>query len=170
MITFYDDGPICVTDRWFINGPRRYPINHLRNPRTTYKSRGLSVRRFVISAVSPLLVPAAMGPALPTAITVAISVAIILITLVTGMVRHRRSRVHILLADFRGTTVRLYQTSDKTEFGKLVRALARAYTYHRYSRRTLFANSRNDSCGGKPRSTWAGHRWAHRRRRDPAGR
>ena len=90
MIIFYDDDPICVTGQWFINGHRRYPINQLRNPRTTYKSPGLPVRRFLIFTVPPLLVPAAMGPALPTAVTVAISVAIILVTLVTGMVRHRR--------------------------------------------------------------------------------
>ena len=147
MITFYDDR-ICVTDQWFINGHRRYPINHLRNPRTTYKSPGLPVRRFLIFTVPPLLVPAAIGPGLPTAVTVAISVAIILVTLATGMAVHRRSRMHILLADFQGSTVRLYQTSDKTEFGKLVRAFARANSYHRYSRRESFTNSRNDSCGG----------------------
>jgi hypothetical protein len=104
----------------------------------------------VIITVSPLLIPAAIGPGLPRAITVAISVAIILVTLLTGIVIHRRGRVYILLADFQGSPVRLYQTSDKTEFGKLTRALTRAYTYHRYPRRKSLINSENDSRGETP--------------------
>ena len=156
MIRFYDDDPVCVTDQWFINGHRRYPINQLRNPRTTYESPGLSVRRFVIFTLPPLLIPAATGPALPTTVTVAMSVAIVLVTLLTGMIVHRQRRVYILLADFQGFTVRLYQTSDKTEFGKLARALTRAYTYRRFSRAALFTDSRNNSWGGSPRPQWSG--------------
>jgi Family of unknown function (DUF6232) len=141
MIILYDDDGVCVTDEWFINGHGQYPINRLRHPRKTYVSRRLAARRFVILTVSPLLIPAVIGSALPTAITVAISVAIIVITLVTGIVMHKRRRVYILQADFQGSTVRLYQTSDEIEFGKLTRALTRAYTYHRYSRRRSLINS-----------------------------
>jgi hypothetical protein len=128
MITFYDDDPVYVTDQWFINGHRQYPISCLRNLRRPHITPPLAVTRSVILTVLPLLIPAAFGAALPAAITVAMSVAIIPVTLAAGMVLHRRGRVHILLADFGGSTVRLYQTSNTTEFGKLIRALTRAYT------------------------------------------
>jgi len=150
MITFYDNDPVYVTDQWFINGDRQYPISCLRNPRTTHITPPLSVKRSVILIVLPLLIPAAIGAFLPTAITVAISVAIIPVTLTAGVVLHRRGRVHVLLADFGGSTVRLYQTSDPTEFGKLVRALARTYTYHRHSRRTVARRGTHNA----PSSIW----------------
>jgi hypothetical protein len=57
MITFYDDDPVYVTDQWFINGHRQYPIRCLRNLRTTYISPPLAAKRFVILTVPPTVHP-----------------------------------------------------------------------------------------------------------------
>ena len=71
-----------------------------------------------------LLVVARTGPHVPVPVSMINVVVLVLLPAMVAAVRALLVRpAYVLLADFRGATVQLYETRDGTEFGKISRAL-----------------------------------------------
>ncbi|MFI7372293.1 DUF6232 family protein [Actinoplanes sp. NPDC049668] len=127
MTTFYDHGGIRITDRWLSIGGRRCRVGHLRNLRTARGHGDRATRRAAGTAVVSLLVVGAAARHVPAPVSVLGAVVLVVLPALVAAARARLVRpAYLLLADYRGTTVRLYATRDETEFGKFSRALARA--------------------------------------------
>ena len=142
MITFYDHHGIRITERWLAIGSDGYPIDDLRNLRVARGQSDHTARRAAYTTTLSLLVVATTMPRVPLPVSMINVVVFVLLPAMVAAVRARLLRpAYLLLADYRGATVQLYETTDETEFGKISRALARASTYdgipgtHRSSRR-----------------------------------
>ncbi|MEU7901696.1 DUF6232 family protein [Actinoplanes sp. NPDC049118] len=129
MTTFYDHDGIRITERWLSIGGHRCRVGHLRNLRVARGRGDRTARRLACAATVSLLVVAATVRHVPLPVSVLSTAVLVVLPAVATVVRARLVRpAYLLLADYRGTTVRLYETRDETEFGKVGRALARAAT------------------------------------------
>jgi Family of unknown function (DUF6232) len=127
----YREGDVLVTYEYFEVGGRRYRVAELDSLHTA--SGGRSLQPWLLVAGGALLAALGVGltllrqPGVPGSATYLALLAAValpgLAAAVTGRSRNRRE----LCGRYRGTTVRLYVTSDTRRFGQLTRALLRAY-------------------------------------------
>jgi hypothetical protein len=130
MTTFYDHDGIVITDRSVRVGDRRYPLDSLRRlhvSRAPARRRSRGVTIVCLGMPVAGFVDAAAGGRLAVAV-----LALLALSGLAAVIRRRR-RAYLLWADYQGCLVRLYHTDDRTELGKVSRALARAATHRRTS-------------------------------------
>jgi Family of unknown function (DUF6232) len=124
----YNRGDVVVTDRYFYVAPRGYRIAELGD---VVRARG-SVHVGVVVGLVIAALDGVAGIAIavltrsPAAIGLSVA-SLIAPCLVAGYCHHRWPPSFELRADYRGTPVTLFRTRDETEFGKVGRALRRAF-------------------------------------------
>jgi hypothetical protein len=125
-LVFYDRDGVRIT-RWFSAGGRRYPIDRLSNLRRARGPADRTARRAARTAAVSLPALLTAGPRLPLPLTLAMAVILVGWPSAVAAVRTRwRPASFQLWADEDGRAVRLYETRDATEFGRISRALLRA--------------------------------------------
>jgi hypothetical protein len=130
MTTFYDNGSIRITERWLHVGDQRYAVEELRNLGVARGAARPRAGPIILTTILASPVVGLLGnTASRSAAVAAESIVVVLTALAT--VWARRSRAYQLWADYRGSPVRLHETRDRTEFGKISRALVRASSHHR---------------------------------------
>lgn len=126
MTTFYDHAGIRITERRLTVGGRDYPVGDLRALRMARGPGDRTTRRAAYLATLSLLIATPAGWLTPAPISMIMVVVLVAPPAVVAVVRARLVRpAYLLLADYRGRTVRLHETRDRTEFGKISRALLR---------------------------------------------
>lgn len=127
MTTFYNSQGVRITEGSFSVGRRQYPIDKLNNLR---KARGPAdpiAQRAAATAALSLLTVIVIGPIVSSSTIALIAAMFVAAPAAIAAVRVRlRPAEYQLWADFHGHPVRLYQSRDRTEFGKISRALIRA--------------------------------------------
>jgi len=129
MYIYYDHGRVRITDQSITVDGRRYPLGDLRN---LGKSRGRYdkvVVRVAVASLNSTLIGLLIGLVLPGEILAGFGCLGIFLGLVAAALARLRPRPFRFWADVRGTPTMLYATSDEDEFGKVVRAAARAHAF-----------------------------------------
>jgi hypothetical protein len=138
MTTFYDHDETRVTERWLDTGGHRYAIAELRDLRVARGPVDPLVGRTGLIGALALVATVAGGALLPPLATAtAAAVTLLAAVVAAALTAWLRSPVYTLLAEFRGSTVELYRTRNRTEFGKVSRSVARAGSYPRRTARFI---------------------------------
>ena len=127
MLTFYNHRGVRITSEYVAIDGQRYPVRDLREVRTT---RG-PVHRMVIRAlgggISLVAMAILLGAVMPVLMTAAFGLAGLAAVASAFVLSRTHPREWMLWANFRGMELMLMNTRDSIEFGKLDRALRRAF-------------------------------------------
>jgi hypothetical protein len=130
MTIFYERNGIQVTERWLTIGHRRYAIQHLDNlQKARWPADPIAVNAALLAGVT-LLIAVLTAPH-PPAPAATVTVALAAVAAITAAIRAvMRPPAHLLQATYLGLPVLLWRTRDRTELGKLNRALRHAKLLH----------------------------------------
>lgn len=126
MTIYYRDDRVVVATQWFVVDSRRFAVSELRNL-SVGRGEGdrNAIRAGMVLAASTGLVTM-VGLVLHW-LAISMLVAAIGLLVVGVLVwRALHSRPYELWAEYRGLTVRMYNTNEGHRFGKVCRALVRA--------------------------------------------